>query len=80
MPQGSIIGPLLSNVILHILDGYIEKEIEKHKGKAVGKKHLLTNPNYHKLTMRISRLKNKIIDSPPPKQKNTHRIKKAASM
>ena len=64
VPQGSIIGPLLSNIMLHVLDEYIGAKIDEYSSSAVGKKHLLTNPKYHSLTMRISRLKKKITDLP----------------
>ena len=50
--------------MLHKLDEYIDSEIKVHESNSVNKKHLLTNPMYHKLTMRIRRLKTKITDSP----------------
>lgn len=60
VPQGSIISPILSNLILHELDKFIEEKIQKMSMNNSDKKPYITNPEYHKLTMRIARLKNRI--------------------
>lgn len=62
VPQGGIISPLLSNLILHELDTYIENLMAELNKKNRNVKPYLTNPKYHKLTMRINRLKTKIKD------------------
>jgi len=47
-PQGNIISPILSNIILHKFDEFMKKSENKfHKGKTRKK-----NPLYHRLTMR----------------------------
>lgn len=61
VPQGSIISPLLSNLILNSFDSVIEEIIKEYNNKSEGIKPSITNPEYHKLTMRISRLNKKII-------------------
>jgi len=60
VPQGSIISPILSNLVLHEQDKLIEKKIREYEDSSKGVKPYLTNPKYHKLTMRIKRLKSKI--------------------
>jgi len=60
VPQGGIISPLLSNLVLHELDSYMEKCIANLEVISKGLKPYLTNPEYHKYTMRINRLKKKI--------------------
>nr|ATI20252.1 group II intron reverse transcriptase/maturase [Juglanconis oblonga] len=57
VPQGGIISPILSNLVLHELDIYIEELRKKYARLGMGKKPYLTNPVYHKYTMRINRLK-----------------------
>lgn len=60
VPQGSIISPILSNLVLHELDELIEKKIREYEESNLGVKPHLNNPIYHKLTMRIKRLKGTI--------------------
>lgn len=60
VPQGGIISPLLSNLILHEFDKYIENIKNKIDSENLKLKPFVTNPKYHKLTMRINRLKKKI--------------------
>lgn len=60
VPQGGIISPLLSNLILHELDQYMENKIKKWEEENMNNSPHLTNPLYHRLTMRINRLSNKI--------------------
>lgn len=60
VPQGSIISPVLSNLVLHRLDKFMEAKIEEWERNNKNLKPHVTNPEYHKLTMRISRLKTKI--------------------
>jgi len=60
VPQGGIISPLLSNVVLHELDVYIEEIIKKLMENNGMKKKSLPNPEYTKLSARITRLNKKI--------------------
>lgn len=60
VPQGGIISPLLSNVVLHELDVYIEEIIKKLKESNGNKKKDLPNPEYRKLSARLSRINEKI--------------------
>lgn len=60
VPQGGIISPLLSNLVLHKLDLFIEEIKLELDEKNNGLKPSVTNPFYHKLTMRIHRLEKKL--------------------
>lgn len=60
VPQGGIISPLLSNLILNELDQYISGKIKEMEEKNSGKKLYLPNPKYHAISMKIYRLKKKI--------------------
>lgn len=60
VPQGSIISPILSNLILHELDKLIEEKIKEYRDSSSKMTPHLTNPKYHKLTMRIARMKSKM--------------------
>jgi group II intron reverse transcriptase/maturase len=60
-PQGSVLSPVLSNLMLHSIDRYMKSVIRKFEEKCKGIKPYLTNPEYHKFTMRINRLKKKIL-------------------
>lgn len=61
VPQGGIISPILSNLMLHKLDKYAESLIEKLNIQNGNTSAHLVNPKYHALTSRIHRLKKKII-------------------
>nr|YP_010121869.1 hypothetical protein KQ509_mgp22 [Monilinia fructicola]QRF72245.1 hypothetical protein [Monilinia fructicola] len=60
VPQGSIISPILSNLILHELDKYIESIIDKSNNLNKNSKPYIANTAYNKLTMRISRMKGRL--------------------
>lgn len=60
VPQGGIISPLLSNLILHELDSYIEEKVNSY-GEKVGKKSLM-NPVYQKATRKIKSLRRQLIN------------------
>lgn len=60
VPQGGIVSPILSNLLLHELDIYIEKIQEELDTQNTGKSPYLKNPIYHRISMRIHRLKKKI--------------------
>jgi hypothetical protein len=59
VPQGGIISPLLSNLVLHKLDEYLDKLIREREKRNKGLKPYMANPKYHKLTMQLHRLKAK---------------------
>lgn len=60
VPQGSIVSPVLSNLILHELDKYVEDLIEKYKNDSKGEPAYKTNPKYNNLVNVNYRLKKKI--------------------
>lgn len=59
-PQGSIISPILSNLILHELDLFVNGIIKELKEESKDAKPYLKNPEYHKYTMRINRMKKRM--------------------
>lgn len=61
VPQGGIISPLLSNLILHELDIFMDKLVKKYDSVSGGLKPYFKSTVYHKLTMRINRSKKKLI-------------------
>lgn len=60
VPQGGIVSPLLSNLMLHEFDLFMERMIKEQESNNKKLKPHITNPRYHSLTMRINRLKDKI--------------------
>ncbi len=60
VPQGSIISPILSNLVLHELDMLVESIIEEHEKNSTGKPVNKINPIYKRLVDRNYRLKKKI--------------------
>lgn len=75
VPQGSIISPILSNLVLHELDKFIATTANKLDSHSRGLKAYLKNPVYHKLTMRINRLKKEILDLKPTDTLFAHKKK-----
>jgi group II intron reverse transcriptase/maturase len=59
VPQGSVISPLLSNVILHELDLFLKGLIEERARENAELRPLLVNPMYHRLTMQLARVDKK---------------------
>lgn len=49
VPQGGIISPLLSNLMLHELDVYVSNFITEFEALRVNKKKRLDNPEYMKV-------------------------------
>jgi retron-type reverse transcriptase len=60
VPQGGIVSPILSNLVLHELDKFMQAEKTRLEMNNAGRRPHIVNPKYHKLTMRINRLKPKI--------------------
>lgn len=69
VPQGGVISPLLSNLILHEFDIYMEDLVRQYEEKSGSQKPYFKSAPYHKLTMAISRSKKKISTL---KQKNSN--------
>lgn len=69
VPQGGILSPLLSNLILHELDQHVDNIQKEKELDNKGRKPYITNPKYHAMTMRIHRLTKKIdtTRSPDPR-------------
>lgn len=61
VPQGGIISPLLSNLILNELDEYMEKRIAEQESLNAGILPYIRNPYYHKLESRIRRMKQSLL-------------------
>lgn len=53
VPQGGIASPILSNLILHELDRYVEKLMAENEMKLNSKAHTMRNPEYSKIDSRI---------------------------
>lgn len=60
VPQGGIISPLLSNLVLHQLDIFIEKKIKLLEEANKGEVPYIDSPKYHNLEVKIYRLNKKI--------------------
>lgn len=61
VPQGGILSPILSNLYLHGLDEYMEKIIKNRELLNKGLKPYTVNSHYHAQTMKIYRLKKKLL-------------------
>lgn len=61
VPQGGIISPLLSNLILNELDLHVDKNRKEWEGKKDGVKDKIINPVYNKITSKLYYLKKKIL-------------------
>lgn len=60
VPQGGIISPILSNLILHELDKHVSEIIAKFENLRDGQKKSLMNPMYMKATRRVKTLKKQL--------------------
>lgn len=60
VPQGGIISPLLSNLILHEFDVHMEKLILNREGLNKDVKKELPNPYYRQLTRKLMKLKSEL--------------------
>jgi len=60
VPQGGIISPILSNLLLNELDKFVDNLSNTLEAESLGKKPYLPNPKYHALSMKIYRLKKKM--------------------
>lgn len=61
VPQGGVICPLLSNLFLHELDQYMEEIMKELEINNSGKKAHLKSTKYNNVTMKIDRIKKKIL-------------------
>jgi len=62
VPQGGIISPLLSNLILHELDEYVETLKREYQKDEDSKKRIRMNPAYMKIGRMIKALKKSLIN------------------
>lgn len=60
VPQGGIISPLLSNIMLHELDEFMERTIDKQNEDNTAHKAKIDNPAYKRLSRRIYSTKARI--------------------
>ena len=60
VPQGGIVSPILSNLILNELDKYVENIKKEREASNEGEQLYIVNPKYHALTMKIYRRKKKL--------------------
>jgi retron-type reverse transcriptase len=60
VPQGGIISPLLSNLVLHEFDEYMADLIKNREKENAKKKLYKSDPRYSKISSQIFRLKKKI--------------------
>jgi retron-type reverse transcriptase len=49
VPQGGIVSPILSNLILHELDLFVEELIHQQEANNKGKRNTIKNPVYGKI-------------------------------
>lgn len=61
VPQGGIISPILSNLMLNELDKYITRYMEQLNEQGKGKKKYLMNPAYMKAGRDIKRIEKKLL-------------------
>lgn len=71
VPQGGIISPLLSNLVLHEFDVYMRKLITQRMEESSNIRREVVNRIYNTLTARIRRLREKL--SSPETRTNTRR-------
>jgi retron-type reverse transcriptase len=57
VPQGGIISPILSNLVLHELDEYVERLKRKEEENNIGLKTFSPNPKYSRMSNQIARTK-----------------------
>ena len=61
VPQGGILSPLLSNLVLHELDLFIQDLIKKRNQENGESNPSIVNPEYSALTYRIARDRKKLL-------------------
>jgi len=60
VPQGGIISPILSNLVLDELDKHVSEIMSKYENLRNGQKKSLMNPVYLKATRRVKSLKKQL--------------------
>ena len=56
VPQGAIVSPILSNLILNELDQYIERVRRENESETAGVGNTMRNPEYRKIDDRINKI------------------------
>ena len=63
-PQGSVISPVLANVVLHELDQYMEDVLGANRRKETGYKR--RNPAYNRVNLRVTRCSHRLTQETDP--------------
>ncbi len=63
-PQGSVISPLLANIVLHELDRYAENVLGANRRKATG--YARRNPAYNRVNLRVNRCERRLTRETDP--------------
>ncbi len=63
-PQGSVISPVLANVVLHELDQYMEDVLGANRRKATG--YAGRNPAYNRVNLRVNRCSHRLARETDP--------------
>jgi retron-type reverse transcriptase len=63
-PQGSIISPVLANVVLHELDQYMEDVLGANRRKETG--YIRRNPAYNRVNLRVNRCSHRLMRETDP--------------
>ncbi|KAI0994465.1 hypothetical protein K3495_g13718 [Podosphaera aphanis] len=73
VPQGGIISPILSNVMLNQLDIFMDQLMNKLDKQNEAIKPYIKSTKYNNLTMQIDRLKKKILKSENSDETKNHK-------
>ena len=68
-PQGGVLSPLLSNIMLHEFDQYMEETRGANQPTERG--HAAKNPAYNRVNLKVNRLSHRIAQEPNPEQRTT---------
>src|SRR5437763_15940010 len=63
-PQGSVISPVLANVVLHELDQYMEDVLGANRRQEAG--HKRRSPAYNRVNLRVTRCSHRLTQETDP--------------
>ena len=66
-PQGGVLSPLLSNIMLHSFDQYMEETWGANQPTERG--HAAKNPAYNRVNLKVNRLSHRITQESNPEQR-----------